>query len=232
MIKKLIMAFVAIIIASSANAQIKFGIETGINASKLLVSSPSKAEQNGGMKFGFQIGGTIDYNLGNSFILMSGLSFQQTRTEAKLLDHEVVFFPKTEIKLNNLFVPVKIGYNIKINDKLSIIPSFGLYVNYAFDAGKSKIDIIETSGETNYKTTSTTWKPTDGLTYKVSDEPITHYASLQAFRNWTVGGIGGIKMILCDHYTLSLNYSCGINYMQSQNSLKNSSFQAAIGYRF
>lgn len=43
---------------------------------------------------------------------MSGLSWLQNRSTMKMMDHMVTYFPKTEIKMNNLILPLKMGYNI------------------------------------------------------------------------------------------------------------------------
>ena len=58
-----------------------------------------KAEQVGGMKPGFQLGVTVDYEIGKHWMLMSGLSWLQNRSTMKMMDHMVTYFPKTEIKI-------------------------------------------------------------------------------------------------------------------------------------
>ena len=96
------------------SAQVKVGVEGGMNLSHYLVSGSDgyKAEQVGGMKPGFQLGVTVDYEIGKHWMLMSGLSWLQNRSTMKMMDHMVTYFPKTEIKMNNLILPLKMGYNI------------------------------------------------------------------------------------------------------------------------
>ena len=84
------------------SAQVKVGVEGGMNLSHYLVSGSDgyKAEQVGGMKPGFQLGVTVDYEIGKHWMLMSGLSWLQNRSTMKMMDHMVTYFPKTEIKMN------------------------------------------------------------------------------------------------------------------------------------
>ena len=83
------------------SAQVKVGVEGGMNLSHYLVSGSDgyKAEQVGGMKPGFQLGVTVDYEIGKHWMLMSGLSWLQNRSTMKMMDHMVTYFPKTEIKI-------------------------------------------------------------------------------------------------------------------------------------
>lgn len=101
------------------SAQVKVGVEGGMNLSHYLVSGSDgyKAEQVGGMKPGFQLGVTVDYEIGKHWMLMSGLSWLQNRSTMKMMDHMVTYFPKTEIKMNNLILPLKwdIIFGFRIN---------------------------------------------------------------------------------------------------------------------
>lgn len=101
------------------SAQVKVGVEGGMNLSHYLVSGSDgyKAEQVGGMKPGFQLGVTVDYEIGKHWMLMSGLSWLQNRSTMKMMDHMVTYFPKTEIKINNLILPLKwdIIFGFRIN---------------------------------------------------------------------------------------------------------------------
>ena len=53
------------------SAQVKVGVEGGMNLSHYLVSGSDgyKAEQVGGMKPGFQLGVTVDYEIGKHWML-------------------------------------------------------------------------------------------------------------------------------------------------------------------
>lgn len=139
------------------SAQVKVGVEGGMNLSHYLSgSSKFGAEQVGEMKAGFQLGATVDYEIGDHWMLMSGLSWLQSRS-----DHMVSYFPKTEIKMNNIVLPLKVGYAFHLADKVSLIPSVGVYVSYGFSAGSCSLDVIYPLEESDgVRTESTTWKTT------------------------------------------------------------------------
>ena len=44
--------------------------------------------------------------------------------------------------MNYLQIPVKLGYNFHINDKLSLIPNVGLYAAYGFNAGENDLQMV------------------------------------------------------------------------------------------
>ena len=129
--KMIVVVVLAAMCVLPLSAQVKVGVEGGMNLSHYLVSGSDgyKAEQVGGMKPGFQLGVTVDYEIGKHWMLMSGLSWLQNRSTMKMMDHMVTYFPKTEIKMNNLILPLKMGYNIRVSDKLSLIPSVGVYAS-------------------------------------------------------------------------------------------------------
>ena len=77
--------------------QVKFGVEAGGNWSHYK-NDKSKAEQVGSMGGGFQLGGTVDYEFKHHWMLMSGLTWMQTRSSMKLFNASVPYFPDTEIK--------------------------------------------------------------------------------------------------------------------------------------
>lgn len=117
--KMIVVVVLAAMCVLPLSAQVKVGVEGGMNLSHYLVSGSDgyKAEQVGGMKPGFQLGVTVDYEIGKHWILMSGLSWLQNRSTMKMMDHMVTYFPKTEIKMNNLILPLKwdIIFGFRIN---------------------------------------------------------------------------------------------------------------------
>lgn len=147
--KMIVVVVLAAMCVLPLSAQVKVGVEGGMNLSHYLVSGSDgyKAEQVGGMKPGFQLGVTVDYEIGKHWMLMSGLSWLQNRSTMKMMDHMVTYFPKTEIKMNNLILPLKMGYNIRVSDKLSLIPSVGVYASYGFGAGNCSLDVIHQEGD-------------------------------------------------------------------------------------
>ena len=118
--KKIIIFFnsYSISVAPTSAQQVKFGVEAGGNWSHYK-NDKSKAEQVGSMGGGFQLGGTVDYEFKHHWMLMSGLTWMQTRSSMELFNASVPYFPDTEIKMNHLNIPIKIGYNIRNQQKTS-----------------------------------------------------------------------------------------------------------------
>ena len=226
--KLLLIALIAMIV-SAAQAQVKFGIEAGINASKFVGDNDnwSKPSEKGDMKIGFQIGATADYEFKNRMMIMSGLYFTRKVGDLKLGDNyynstdkpsTYMKYPKVETKINYLQIPIKIGYNFNISENFSLIPSIGVYAAYGFSAGKCDLDI---KGEDS-KITSTQWKPLDGYNNN----------EIQAFRKFDWGATAGVKAIISNHYTVSADYYMGIKKANNTYGLRNSTIQLSVGYRF
>lgn len=235
MMKKVYVVFLIMFLASlSMNAQVKFGIETGMNASQTV--SGEYAEINGRVS-GFQVGGTVDYQFGGHWTLMSGLSFIQKGGElnqdlfVRSADGSAFLlvappYDRVSLKMNYIELPLKIGYKIRLNDRLSLIPSIGGYASYGFNAGSCALNAFRSNG-TDGVFTSVKWKPFDGYSNRA-------YANspLDKLNRWDFGGIVGLKAIISDHYTVSFNYSHSIKSIQKQMDLRNSTFQLSVGYRF
>lgn len=83
--KMIVVVVLAAMCVLPLSAQVKVGVEGGMNLSHYLVSGSDgyKAEQVGGMKPGFQLGVTVDYEIGKHWMLMSGLSWLQNRSTMK-----------------------------------------------------------------------------------------------------------------------------------------------------
>lgn len=224
--KWLFLCLVLCLFSLSISAQVKFGVEAGMNLSHFKYTK-SYAEKIGNMKPGFQIGATVGYEFPKHWTLMSGVSFMQTHSNMKLTD----FFPNTEIKLNHLMIPLKVGYNIQLNDKFSLVPSIGVYGSYDFSAGSSTLDYFHKDG-----IRQDTWKPTKGYSYEYPDDftesPVPYFASIEACRKWTYGGIAEVKAVIAKHYTVSFSYYESIKKTIKYNGLRNYSLQLSVGYQF
>ena len=73
----------------------------------------------------------------------------------------------------------------------------------------------------------------DGYSYTIpSDLPYEVVARIDPFRRWNWGALGGIKMVIAHHYTLSLQYYESIKKVQKQCNLRNFGYQLSIGYQF
>lgn len=210
----------------SVSAQhVRLGVETGANLSHFKSSGEYHAQKKGGMGAGFQIGGTVDYEFKHHWMLMSGVSFMQTKSNMKLADNTIFHFPDTEIKLNHLMLPIKIGYNISICKGLRIAPFIGIYGSYNFNAGSSS---LKAGNKTNK------WKPMNGYSYSLPNTDITYdyKATIKPFSHWTYGAMVGVKAVVADHYTISFQYNEAIKEIQNQCNLRNYGYQLSVGYQF
>lgn len=219
--KKLFVCLAAMLYVGCASAQVKIGIEAGANLSRMVGSSSLPSEKEA--KTGFQIGMTADYEFGAHWMLMSGISFIQRHGELQLGENYpstssqyegYMRFPKVQTRINYLQIPLKLGYNFQIGQKLQLIPSIGLYAAYGFGAGDCDLTIKDTG--------TTQWKPLDGKDKE----------GLNAFRHWDLGTTAGVKMILNQHYVVSLDYSLGLKKILADYGLRNSTYQISVGYRF
>lgn len=235
MMKKLyFISLLMLLTTVSVKAQVKFGIETGMNASQTV--SGEYAEINGRVS-GFQVGGTVDYQFGGHWTLMSGLSLIQKGGEinqdlfVRSADGSAFLlvappYDRISLKMNYIELPLKIGYKIRLNDRLSLIPSIGVYASYGFNAGSCALNAFRSNG-TDGVFTSVKWKPFDGY-----NNPDYANSALDKLNHWDFGGIVGLKAVISDHYTASFNYSHSIKSIQKQMDLRNSTFQLSVGYRF
>lgn len=218
----IILSVFALSISVSAQ-QVKFGVEAGANLSHFKTSGEYHAKKKGGMGVGFQIGGTVDYEFKHHWILMSGVSFMQTKSNMELADNTIFYFPDTEIKLNHLMLPIKAGYNISICKNLSITPFIGIYGSYNFNAGSSSLKIGDKTDK---------WKPMNGYSYALPDDNIPYKATITPLEHWTCGAMIGAKAVVANHYTISFQYNEAIKEIQNQCNLRNYGYQLSVGYQF
>lgn len=227
---------VTLLVSLAASAQVKFGVEAGMNSSQTV--SGKSAETNGRVS-GYQVGATVDYQFCEHWVLMSGLSLLQ---KGGALNQDLFVnagnsitqqlavprFDRISLKMNYIELPLKIGYSFRVGDKLTLIPSVGVYGAYGFGAGSCALNVFRYNQSANTgQFVSAEWKPFDG--YKDAKDS---NARLEKLNQWDLGGVVGIKAVISDHYTASFNYSHSILEVQKELGLRNSSFQLSVGYRF
>lgn len=223
----------AIVFVLPASAQVKLGIEGGLNSSQ--TPSSKKPETNGRIS-GFQLGGTVDYKFRNNLIIMSGLSFVQKGGQ---LSQELFInagsviqlrattpFPSISTTLNYIELPLKVGHSYQLSKDLCLIPSIGAYGAYGFNAGNCSLDVFRSSTEKG-ETIHAKWKPFDGYTDSQDKR-----ATLDKFNKFDIGAVIGVKAVILEHYSASLNYSHGLKDAQKQLGLRNSNLQLSVGYIF
>lgn len=215
----------------STFAQLTYDVKAGVNLSHFKSSQETDLKQVGGMKAGFQAGVDINYEFERHWVLSAGLTFARTNSTMNLTDGMSVgyFFPETEVRLNHFMIPLRLGYNIRFSKNFHLMPSVGWYGSIDFSAGESSLGIMGENGLAYTK-----WKPTKGFSYQppVGSGPVPYTATLAPFRNWTYGLVGGVKAVLWQHYTVSVDYYEAIKKAQKQNDLRNYGLQMSVGYRF
>ena len=222
----------ALYLSLQVSAQVRFGVDAGMNLTHFKSSSDHQAQKIGGMGAGFQIGGTVDYEFKRHWMLMSGASFMQTQSNMEMSYSMLPRFPDAKIKLNHIVIPLKVGYNFKISKTLSLIPSVGMYASYNFSAGDCPLDI---KSPADGKKIHEKWNPMKGYidAFYISDLPYELYRiNLNPLRHWTYGGIAGLKAVIGRHYTLSFQYYEAIKRIQYQCSIRDYGYQLSVGYIF
>ena len=123
---KKILLLLMLLLPLSASAQLTYDVKAGV----------------------FQAGVDISYEFERHWVLSAGLTFAQTRSTLNLTDGTSVgyFFPQTDVKLNHLMIPLKVGYNIRFCKNFSLIPSVGWYGSLDFNAGESSLASLKREG--------------------------------------------------------------------------------------
>ena len=130
----LLMALV-LVMAVSANAQWKVGVEAGMNASGFRSPKPKSETDNKGLGIGYQVGVKADYEFRNHLVLGTGLYFLHTQSSQSLTSKNgLLFSPKAQINQDHLMLPLHLGYKITLNDNLRLTPYVGGYIDYGNSA--------------------------------------------------------------------------------------------------
>lgn len=220
---RVLLTLAALFLVGTLAAQVRFGVEAGANWSKFVGNGTSPSDK-GGLKTGFQLGVTADYEFKNHLMLMSGLSFIRRSGDLKLGTNyaggtSFMAYPKVETRINYLQLPVALGYHWRMAENFSLIPFVGAYAAYGLGAGRCDLDVAK---EDASRVESVGWKPLQGA----------QAHGLDAFRRWDWGGTAGLKAVIGNHYMLAFRYSVGIMKAQTQYGLRNSTYQLSVGYRF
>lgn len=135
--KKIILfALFALGVTFSSNAQkLGYGFQLGGNISGIR-EQPEQLYL--GTKFGFQLGGFVDYYIAEKIYTKANLIFitKGARNEATALGLNIY----TDINPMYLQLPIVIGYSFNLNKDINLDISFGGYLSLGI-AGKSKSEI-------------------------------------------------------------------------------------------
>lgn len=145
--KLLIIIGILLITNLEINAQTEYGIKAGPNISKYTGDLLFNDEYN--YRFGFYVGGFINFNIDEKFKIQSELLFAQQGTDLIIKDIEIREFPdqppiigdsKTEIVESTLIIPVLAQFYVKENIYLEAGPQFGYIINRNEEITESPID--------------------------------------------------------------------------------------------
>lgn len=229
--KLFIAAFLLIAFLPLSAQHFHWDVEAGMNLTHFRYSGNYNAEKIGGMKPGFRIGVNAGYEFRRHWMLTAGLSYMNTYSEMKLRSAATF---DAEIRQNHLMVPVRLGYNIRIGRRLSLVPSVGLYGMLNFGGSNSSLSYLSGTSPV-----TADWNPMDGFSTTVpmqnpegtpsgKDWP----ASVDAFRRWTFGAVGELKAVVDGHYTVGVSYFEDIQKVQKQHGLRCYGLMMSVGYCF
>ncbi len=209
-------------ITAATQAQVRFGIEGGMNMSGF--SSHGKGTYKpDGMASGFQLGATVDWNLSNHWVLGSGLTFMHIQNKEK-----VGTMADATTRLNRLVAPLKIGYEISAGNDWQILLSIGMFASYNIGGTSSMDYVYDGNGNTKHYR----WKSLDGCEgLPVEGETGRLSVGMMPMRHFTYGGIAGVKATFKDHYTISLNYMEEMKRLH-KGGLHTYNYSLSVGYKF
>ena len=229
--------FLFIIITMGLHAQIKYGVNIGLNNSKgrfenVVTNSNSSVKSN----FGIKIGGFVEFKINSKLALQTGLNYDQksgeieTTTNLGELDKTL---PNSSLKIIGKFnpqyleIPINLKYVVfsKLKNKLGIIG--GLYVGYGIGGTKS-VDISYINIPSAVK---------DLLPSGITSSNINFGNENSDLRPFDMGLNAGLDYNL-NKIQLRVQYQLGFSNLVPQNegtsnqSYKNSNINFSIGYFF
>ena len=206
--KKILIAAIALFIGSGAFAQdVRVGIKAGANLSTVTNTDyPAK------MKFGFHVGGFLDFKFNERFSLQpellysaQGVNVEFTTVEYDDNDngHNVNIFSSTSFDYVN--VPVLLKINITEGFSAEIGPQIGFLIG-ATQKGKK-----------------------DGV--------LVHSESLKKYCNTIdITALAGLSYTFAKNFVVSARYGLGLTKIYKEDdgadNVKNSVIQLSVGYKF
>lgn len=133
-----IIAFFAVVL--SVNAQVKFGVKAGFNASTISGLDVADEGETAKVNYrpGFHVGVMAQYMMSENFGLESGLYYTALGANVKYTyDSDVSSSVDLKVSPSYLQLPVSLLYKFNVGQDLYLYPSLGLYVGYGI-GGKYK----------------------------------------------------------------------------------------------
>lgn len=250
-----VVAGVSIATIQTADAQTgkspwTFGVKTGVN----IANTSSKNEKG---RTGFNVGGTVEYQLNNSFFLQSGLEFTTKGSKWNDSYSDYPFYPnaygtnapetytkftghiKATQNLMYLQLPLTVGYRLPVAKDINLTFNAGGYMAY------------RTTARMPYEMKGTLKDP-DGKTNPVDSKKTytgERATNLERFDYGLLGGIG----VEYKKFSFNVNYELGLRNLnnnsgtyinhQYNNSYssqkiksvpkwKNQNISLSVGYKF
>lgn len=130
------------VVAAAQNSPFTFGVKAGANLSNF----SGKGVDNPEVRFGFNVGVTVDYSITENIFLSSGLEYTSKGTKVNYMDidlengaSEVIGVGK--FSANYLQLPLHVGYRLPVTDAFKLNFHAGPYIAYGV-GGKLKISNI------------------------------------------------------------------------------------------
>ncbi len=221
----------ALALFGMSNAQLKYGVKAGYNASNLAISTPATSVQVLlGTKSGFHAGGFVEYGLGNGFALQGEVLYNNLGGVLKVdvnklpamatSELDLTGLPgkegKTSININQISVPVSAKYTF--NNKFSVLGGVG--INF--------LTGVKTKVEVDGNDVKGTLESSEGI--NIDSELKKQIASTN------IGLHIGAEYSFAENFFLDARYNFGVSSLNKNFTdlakLKQRYFQVGVGYKF
>lgn len=202
--------------ALSASAQLRWGVEAGVNISHALETSKTKA--------GFNVGATAEYSFTNHWFMEMAVKLSSQPCGDKyenrftnISDENTAYGYSSDYTPYYLAIPIRAGYKFTLRPGAVLSLSAGPMIGIGL-FGKGNIDV-------NDSTSATKLLKTNGI-FNTANEA---YFSSSRFE---YGADIRLGLELKNHYTLGLNYNI-LHIAGNKTAVDNMNiFAINIGYKF
>jgi hypothetical protein len=203
--KKVLLVVLGIVLTYGViNAQVRFGIKAGGTLSNVTLKDEEGTSKSG-VKFGFELGGLLEYSFSESLSLQPELLFVNNGSEDKEEEG------KATLSFNQLQVPINLKYKMG-TEQLKFYAAAGPYFGYIFSA-KAKYSEDGMSGSID-------------LFDKDIVDPMKHL-------DFGIGV--GFGLELSNKYLVGVGYKYGIANLapkDSDGTMKVGTFNLSVGFLF
>ena len=217
--KKLTLLFLIVFFCNLVFSQgFHYGVYAGFSGSTIIERNEWAGELEKSIKYGYQLGAAIEYELFSFLSVSSDIGFFQKGDKIK--DE----FAVSKASLGYLDIPINIGYKLPIKDfKITIMA--GPYVSVAM-VGKKTLTVLSEI-EPNYE-----WHFDEhGHDAYIDDGTPVFGEEFHSYKRLDNGFTFGLK-IGFKQYRLSANYAMGLTDIKPNETItaKNSAFNVSFAY--